>query len=112
MSDWPIVYSSEERNDWFLWQLQGRLDRTTAEEAAEEGEKLLAGRKKFALDLSRLDYLSSAGIRTILKLARAAEKQSITFAVISPGGMVKEVLETSRLDMFMDICSALEELDA
>ena len=34
MSDSAISYSTEEMNGWLLWQLRGRLDRTTAEEAA------------------------------------------------------------------------------
>ena len=51
MSDLPIRYNSEEINGWRVWQLWGRLDRTTAEEAAEEGEKQLAACRKLALDL-------------------------------------------------------------
>ena len=112
MSNLPINYSSEEKNGWFIWQLEGRLDRLTAEEAAEKGAELLPGQAKFALDLSRLEYLSSAGIRALLKIAKEAEEKGAAFALISQGGMVREVLETSRLDMFVDICSSAEELDA
>ena len=74
MSDLPICYNSKEMNGWQVWQLRGRLDRTTAEEAAEEGEKQLAACRKLALDLSGLSYVSSAGLRTILKLAGGAEQ--------------------------------------
>ena len=112
MSNSSINYGSEEKKGWFIWQLGGRLDRLTAGEALEKGEELLSGQAKFAMDLSRLEYLSSAGIRVLLKLAKVAEEKGIAFALISSGGMVREVLETSRLDMFVDICSSAEELDA
>ena len=110
MSDLPISYSSEEINGWLLWHLQGRLDRLTAEETAAKGEELLADCRKLVLDLSALSYLSSAGIRTILKLASAAGQAGKPFSVVSPGGMVKEILEMARLDMFVTIHSSAEEL--
>ena len=81
MSDLLISYSSEEKQGWFLWQVKGRLDRITAAGATEEGRRLLQGQVKFALDLSELAYLSSAGIRAILTLADGAQKQGISFAL-------------------------------
>jgi len=110
MSDLPISYSSEEINGWLLWHLQGRLDRTTADVATAEGEKLLTDCQKLALDLSALSYLSSAGIRTLLRLADGARQAGKPFAVISPGGMVREILEMARLDMFVTIHPSAEEL--
>ena len=111
MSDLPISYSSEEKNGWLLWQLRGRLDRLTAEETATEGEKQLAACQKLALDLSHLQYLSSAGIRTILRLASGAERQGLAFVLISPDGMVREILQMARLDMFVTIHPSAEELE-
>lgn len=111
MSDLPISYSSKEINGWLFLQLRGRLDRTTAEETAAVGEKHLSASQKLALDLSALSYLSSAGIRTILKLAGGAKQVEKSFAVVSPEGMVKEILEMARLDMFVDIYLSAEELE-
>jgi anti-anti-sigma factor len=110
MSDLPISYSSEERQGWFLWQVKGYLDRTTADEATEKGLRLLPGHAKFALDFSELAYLSSAGIRAVLKIAEAAQKQDICFALIVGEGMVREVLEISRIDLFVKIHASVEEL--
>jgi len=111
MSDLPISYSNEEKNGWLFFRLRGRLDRTTAEEAVAEGEKDISACRKLALDLSDLSYLSSAGIRAILKLASVAEQAGKPFAVVSSGGMVREILEMARLDMFITICSSAEELE-
>lgn len=110
MSELPISYHSGERQGWFLWQVKGRLDRVTAADATAEGIRLLSGQAKFALDLSELAYLSSAGIRAILTLADQAKKQGISFALVVAEGMVREVLETSRLDMFVKMHASVEEL--
>lgn len=111
MSDSAISYSTEEMNGWLLWQLRGRLDRTTAEEAAAEGEKQLSACKKLALGLSGLSYISSAGIRTILKLAGGAEQAGKPIAVVSPEGMVKEILEMAKLDVFVTIHASADDLE-
>lgn len=111
MSDLPISYSNQEKYGWHLCQLRGRLDRTTAEDAWAEGERQMSACGKMALDLSELDYLSSAGIRTILRLAGEAQQKGVSFVLVSSGGMVKEILETARLDLFITIHSSAEELE-
>lgn len=110
MSDLPICYNSKEMNGWQVWQLRGRLDRTTAEEAAEEGEKQLAACRKLALELSGLSYVSSAGLRTILKLASGAEQAGKSIVIISSEGMVREILEMARLDLFITIHDSVDDL--
>ncbi|WP_303817549.1 STAS domain-containing protein [Selenomonas ruminantium] len=110
MSDLPIRYNSEEINGWQVLQLWGRLDRTTAEEAADEGEKQLAACRKLALDLSGLSYVSSAGLRTILKLASGAEQAGKSIVIISSEGMVREILEMARLDLFITIHDSVDDL--
>ena len=112
MSEQLIHYSTREKNHWFIWEIHGNLDRTTSSEAAAEGEKLLQSSRKFAIDLSEVNYLSSAGVRVLLKLAQDAEENNIPFAIVSPtGGMVRKVLDVSRLDMFLSILSSSDALD-
>ena len=110
MSDLPISYSNEEKNGWLFLQLRGRLDRTTAEEAVAEGEKDISACRKLALDLSGLSYVSSAGLRTILKLTSGAEQAGKPIVVISSEGMVREILELARLDLFVTIHDSVDDL--
>lgn len=46
--------------------LEGRLDTTTAPQLEAEVKGALTGVTELALDFSRLEYLSSAGLRVIL----------------------------------------------
>ena len=85
-------------------------DAALAEEAAEEGEKQLVACRKLALDLSGLSYVSSAGLRTILKLAGGAEQAGKSIVIISSEGMVREILEMARLDLFITIHDSVDDL--
>ena len=46
--------------------LEGRLDTMTAPELEAELNKSLAGAETLTLDFSKLDYISSAGLRVLL----------------------------------------------
>lgn len=47
-------------------ELEGSLDGKTAPEVRDRLQPVLAGAEKLILDLSRVDYLSSAGLRLLL----------------------------------------------
>ena len=51
--------------------LEGRLDTTTAPELEAELKQSLAGADSLILDFSRLDYISSAGLRVLLSAQKA-----------------------------------------
>ena len=55
--------------------LSGRLDATTAPLLSEVVEKELAGVKKLILDFGFLEYVSSAGLRVILKAQKLMNAQ-------------------------------------
>ncbi|MDO4865218.1 MAG: STAS domain-containing protein [Clostridia bacterium] len=47
--------------------LEGRLDTTTAPELEKELKDCLDGADELVLDFSKLDYISSAGLRVLLQ---------------------------------------------
>ena len=55
--------------------LEGRLDTTTAPQLEEEIKGALSGVTELVLDFSRLEYLSSAGLRVILSAQKIMNKQ-------------------------------------
>ena len=111
MTDLAMTFAQAEKGSWHIWQLAGRLDRATAAQVQAEGETLLQQTDRLAIDLSELAYISSAGIRVLLLLAKQAEDASQPFCLCSPQGIVREVLEISRLDMFLSICPSVDTLE-
>jgi stage II sporulation protein AA (anti-sigma F factor antagonist) len=66
-----LELTTDTVDDVLIVYLRGRLEAATAEEADESLMQLIdAGQHRLALDLSRLDYASSAGLRTIVSTAK------------------------------------------
>ena len=110
MEDNKIGLQTCEKNGWTLWQVKGRLDRLTAQDAGEKADKVFAATQKLAVDMSELDYLSSAGIRVLLRLTKQAQAEGKDFALVGATGVVKVVLAESRMDMFATIYESADEL--
>jgi anti-anti-sigma factor len=88
----------QSRPGWTLVSIAGRLDMTSAGVLEQELEGLIgAGNRRLAVDMTRLDYLSSAGLRALLVAARRLQETAGTLALIGLHGMVKEVLEIAGL---------------
>ena len=85
----------DPRPGFTLVALGGRLDMIAAGPLEKEIEALIAGgARRLAIDMSALDYLSSAGLRSLLI---AGKRLPGAVALIGLRGMVKEVLELSGL---------------
>lgn len=55
--------------------LEGRLDTTTAPELEKELKSSLEGVTSLILDLEKLDYISSAGLRVLLAAQKMMNQQ-------------------------------------
>ena len=77
--------------------IKGRLDTSTS----EEFEKVINSLEKtnVVLDLSQLDYISSSGLRCILRLYKSTKE----LKVLNPNDMVYEVFEITGFVDFLDI---------
>ena len=110
MAEETIAFQTSEKNGWTLWSIKGRLDRLTAQAAGEKADEIFAAAQKFAVDMSGLEYLSSAGIRILLRLTKQASAEGKEFALVGAIGMVKVVLAESRMDMLANIYASADEL--
>ena len=106
----PIRLETEQKGDWTVWRVGGRLDRMTAQAADEKGDELLASCGKLVMELSELKYLSSGGIRVLIRLAKKAKEDGTVFALCAPRGMVEAVLTETHLDVLMKIYSSIDEI--
>ncbi|MBO1073300.1 STAS domain-containing protein [Roseomonas marmotae] len=75
-----------------LAALEGRLDTATAPQIEQAVLPLMDG-KGLVLDMSAVRFVSSAGLRVLLKLAKAAKSGKRGFAVCGLQPTVQEVFE-------------------
>jgi len=82
----------------------GRLDAGTAATHEKSILELLVGDvNSVAINLSELDFLSSAGLRVLLVAAKAANSKGGQVILISPKPAVLDVLQVSGFDKFCQI---------
>ena len=74
--------------------LEGRLDTMTAPELETELNRSLDGVKSLVLDFSKLDYISSAGLRVLLSAHKIMNARD-GMKVKNVNEIVQEVLEVT-----------------
>jgi anti-anti-sigma factor len=99
-----------KRNDVVIVMPEGQLDTNTSPEA----EKLLmaqldTGETRIVIDFSKTDYISSAGLRVILKTATLLQDIGGGFALCNGNEQIVEVLEFSGFLDIVTYCSFLED---
>jgi anti-anti-sigma factor len=79
-------------------QLQGRLDANWADRVAQAIEAAIqAGHHQVDLEFTRVDYVSSAGIRVLLKYHKQLKAVRGALRVVRPTASVLEVLQLSGI---------------
>ena len=91
----------------------GRLDHDTCE-AFRTGlqphlDSALRGKQCVVLDLSDLEYISSAGLRCFMLAAKQADAQGGRIMVAAPRPVVAEILQISRFNLVFRVWGSLRE---
>ena len=88
---------------------QGRVDGTNAVQFQNALEGAIEGNDQpVILDFENLAYISSAGLRAILVVAKALQRRDVEFAVCSLAEPVKEVFIISGFDRIIPIHDSQE----
>lgn len=87
------------QNEKAALTVSGRLDTTTAPELEKELDAALAGTKEIVFDLKDLEYISSAGLRVILKAQKAMNTQG-SMKLVNVNDSIMEVFDITG---FLDI---------
>lgn len=86
------------------YKLAGRLDGASSPIHEKALKELLVGDiSSVDVDLSELDYVSSAGLRVLLVAAKAAKAKGGKVTLLSPKPSTVEVLKISGFDKIIPI---------
>ena len=97
----PMQIDKTLENGKLSLSLAGRLDTTTAPDL--EAEMVLDGVSEIAFDLSRLEYISSAGLRILLSAQKAMAAAGGTMTVANPNATVAGVFAITGLDSIFTV---------
>ena len=92
--------------------LSGRLDTHTYQALDEALAPLLATQiTTLVLDLSHLDYISSAGIRSIFKARKVLATREGRVLVVNPQPQIRKVFDVVKAVPLNEIFTSVQELD-
>ncbi len=91
-------------NDIQIFSVKGSLDsNTSAELETRLYSALEQGHRKFIIDLEHLDYISSAGIRVMLKTTKDLKQMKGNIVLCALQDYVREVFDIAGFDGYLNI---------
>ena len=108
-----MEYSLELRDDAVLVRVDGRVDESTwvafgvgLSEAIQRAKQ--AGLSTVVIDLSKLDYMSSRGLRVLTVSKREGDEAAVALSLASPNEVMREILAISRYDKLFTITDSID----
>lgn len=108
-----MEYSLDCRNDAVVVAVDGRVDEaswaefgTGLSEAIQRARQ--AGIAQVIIDFTKLDYMSSRGLRVLTVAKREADEAGVSLTLASPNEVMREILAISRYDKLFIITDTVE----
>ena len=97
-----MTITNERNNDQLTIAIEGRLDTTTAPQLEEFLSENSEGIKDMVIDMAKLEYISSAGLRVLLAAHKKMSKTG-TLKLVNVGDEVMEVFDMTGFSDILDI---------
>lgn len=105
-----MEFESARKGDKTLVIVRGRMDAVTAPEFEKEIDtRLQAGDTVVVADLTDLEYISSAGLRSILTSGKKLKAAGGSLAFCGLDGMVQEVFSVSGFTAMFPVFDTAED---
>lgn len=93
-----------------IFSLAGRLDSSSSPEFDKRIIQAMEnGFRYIILDCQKLDYITSAGLRVVVKTAKKLKPEEGQIILCAMADYVKEVFEIAGFDSFLPILPTLED---
>jgi len=100
----------EKQNNINIYRLIGRLDSNTSPRFEEKlFQAILEGSKSMVVDFKGIDYISSAGLRVILKAFKALDREDGQIMLCSMQDYVRQLFKVTGIDDFVPIVATLDD---
>jgi anti-anti-sigma factor len=105
--------STRIENDFFVVRLEGRLDIGTSTQFEKDCMTWIEqGNHRFVLDLGGLEYISSAGLRSILAATKKLKTLGGSLSLCGLSGLVEEVITVSGFDNILAVYADVAQATA
>src|ERR1700687_467834 len=88
----------------------GRMDADPASFFETECDRAVAhGADHIIVDLARLTYVSSMGLRSFLRVAKARKAKNAGLAIVNLSGFVKQVFDVTQLTPLFQVYESVDQ---
>lgn len=102
--------NTEQKDGVLIAKPEGRIDGVNARDFHDALTKAIGTESSAVLvDLAAINYISSAGLRTFLLIAKNLQQRSAQFALCSLSDPIREIFEISGFDKIIAIHASEEE---
>jgi anti-sigma B factor antagonist len=97
MAEWDVKFEHSKADDGSpVLAVAGEIDLAVVQRLAQELDDLIARADAAGVvDLSRVGFMDSSGVRELLKARLAAEERNVVLILRSPSNSCKHVLQVS-----------------
>jgi anti-sigma B factor antagonist len=104
VSTMVMEINSSEMRRVQLFEIMGRVDSSNANELGSAMDRAVDdGKNNVVLDLGEVEYMSSAGLREMVRVLKRVKRSGGDLRIANPSDRVKEVLELAGLDTIFEI---------
>lgn len=98
-----MLIEQEKKEEKLILKLSGRLETATAPQFQEAVEKIQKDVMELKLDLKKLEYISSAGLRVLLAAAKKMKAKGGNLIVCHANAEVMDVFEITGFREILNI---------
>jgi anti-anti-sigma factor len=107
------IDTKQKMPGYFELALDGRLDTETHAQLDAALKKLpVSGARGVRLDLAKLTYISSMGLRVVMKLMKDLREQKAVFQMVNLQPQIKKVFDIAAALPTESVFASVEEADA
>ena len=97
-----LAIAKHRIDDNLVITLEGRLDSTNSQELMDTINNSLQGVTDLVIDLEKLEYMSSAGLRVMLSAQKTMNKQG-SMIVRNASELVRSVFDITGMDSIINL---------
>jgi anti-sigma B factor antagonist len=99
----------QPRQDIHRIVIDGRLDVAGTQAAEAEFNAAVAASKNVIVDLGKVPFIASLGIRLLVAGAQSQTKRGGKMVFMNPDEMTRKILKTTGIDQLVPVCNGLDE---
>ena len=102
--------TEERRGDILILRISGKLDASTSKKLEDKILALISPTQlKLIIELSQLDYISSAGLRVLILAAKRMDEARGKMILCSLRDTVKQIFDIAGFSSFLTLADSTDE---